>query len=73
MFGSKLGAGSGSDKDQGFKLLDVRMNLARKKILKPLEFMMKYNAPSNSNIVLAFQPINYDFSQANGTTKTTTT
>lgn len=72
MFGSKLGAGSGSDKDQGFKLLDVRMNLARKKILKPLEFMMKYNAPSNSNIVLAFQPINYDFSQANGT-KTTTT
>lgn len=54
MFGSKLGAGSGSDKDQGFKLLDIRMHLARKKALRPLQFMLRYNNPSNTNIVLGF-------------------
>jgi hypothetical protein len=71
MFGSKLGAGSGSDKDQGFKLLDIRMHLVRQKILRPLRFIMKYNKPSEKNIVFAFAKSDFGNSEVNQKSKNT--
>lgn len=71
MFGSKLGAGSGSDKDQGFKLLDIRMHLVRKKILKPIQFMMNYNNPSRNNIVISFPRKEMTTSEVNQKSKNT--